>query len=51
MKKDGSRKLENTKVSFLSSMSTKIALLISAIVCVTVIVQVIVASNKASDAI
>ena len=50
MKKDGSRKLENTKVSFLSSMSTKIALLISAIVCVTVIVQVIVASNKASDA-
>lgn len=39
-----------TKIPILSKMSTKIALLIGAIVFVTVAVQVIVASNKASNA-
>ncbi|MCR5739861.1 MAG: hypothetical protein K6G43_08580 [Lachnospiraceae bacterium] len=38
------------RLSFFSKMSTKITFLISAIVLVTVVVQVIVASNRASSA-
>lgn len=38
------------KLSFFSQMSTKIAFLISAIVFITVVVQVIVATNRASSA-
>lgn len=39
-----------TRIPFFSRMSTKIAFLISAIVLVTVAVQVVVASNRASEA-
>ena len=48
MGKKAKTQAENGKLSFFSKMSTKITLLISAVVFVTVVVQVIVASSKAT---